>query len=323
MDPLQTKITTFLRHCQFERNLSAHTLKAYRLDLNQFLLFAKESSPSGEPQNIEKKMIKGFAQKLHAFKPRTQRRRMAALKSFFGFLEREELIEQNPMANMRLNLRVGRPLPRTVGLNTLNEFFNKIYANRNTEPSHSKAAYRALRDVALFELMFSSGMRVSEISNLEKESIDLGRASILVKGKGSKERVIPVCGDQVLQALSAYAELRAKESVGTRFFFTNRLGKRLSEQSIRLALARHVDSAGLEKITPHVFRHTIATMLLEQGVDLRFIQNLLGHSSIVTTTIYVHVTQKSQREILHQRHPRRLLNNCAPSQAVQTSQYEQ
>ncbi len=309
MDQLQAKITTFLQHCQFERNLSAHTLKAYRLDLNQFSLFAKENAGSGEPLNIRRNTIKGFAQKQHTFKPRTQRRRMAALKSFFGFLEREELIEQNPMANIRLNIRVGRPLPRTVGLNTLNGFFSKIYATRNSKPPHSKAAYRALRDVALFELMFSSGMRVSEISHLERESIDLERASIMVSGKGSKERVIPICGEQVLIALSAYAEVHAKESRETRFFFTNRLGKRLSEQSIRLALARHVKSAGLEKITPHVFRHTIATMLLEQGVDLRFIQNLLGHSSIVTTTIYVHVTQKSQREILDQRHPRRLLNN--------------
>jgi len=212
MDQLQAKITTFLQHCQFERNFSAHTLKAYRLDLNQFSLFAKKSCPSGGPLNIQKNTIRGFAQKLHTFKPRTQRRRMASLKSFFGFLEREELIVQNPMANIRLNIRVGRSLPRTIGLSTLNGFFGKIYANRNTEPPHSKAAYRALRDVALFELMFSSGMRVSEISNLERESIDLVRASILVRGKGSKERVIPICGDQVLIALSAYAEVRAKES---------------------------------------------------------------------------------------------------------------
>lgn len=316
MDQLQAKITTFLQHCQFERNLSAHTLKAYRLDLKNFSLFAKESCGSDAPLNIEKNTIKGFAQKLHKFKPRTQRRRMAALKSFFGYLEREELIEQNPMANIRLNIRVGRPLPRTVGLSTLNGFFDKIYAIRNAKPARSKAGNRALRDVALFELMFSSGMRVSELSNLEKEAVDLVRASVLVKGKGSKERVIPICGDQVLVALSAYAAVRAKEAGESRFFFTNRLGKRFSEQSIRLALARHVESAGLEKITPHVFRHTIATMLLEQGVDLRFIQNLLGHSSIVTTTIYVHVTQKSQREVLDQRHPRRLLDNCAQSQAV-------
>lgn len=317
MDHLQKAITSFLQHCQFERNFSDHTLKAYRLDLGQFCQFAKEAGATGSLEAIQKNTIKGFAQKLHGLKPRTQRRRMAALKSFFGYLEREGLHAPNPMAGVRLNIRIGRSLPRTVGLGTLNGLFDKIYTKPKKTTSKGMAAHFAVRDIALFELMFSTGMRVSELSSLRIDSVDLSRSSISVNGKGSKERVIPICGDQVPHALSAYAELRAHAHPQSAFFFTNRFGNRLSEQSIRFALARHAKSAGVGRITPHVFRHTVATMLLEQGVDLRFIQNLLGHSSITTTTIYVHVSQKSQREILDLKHPRRLLKQF--SKAVASS----
>jgi len=166
--------------------------------------------------------------------------------------------------------------------------------------------------VALVELMFSTGMRVSEISNLRVTTVDLERKAVLVRGKGNKERLIPICDAEVHSALTAYVAIQGTRQEINAFFFTNRFGRRLSEQSIRMALKRHAKAAGLEKITPHVFRHTVATMLLEQGVDLRFIQTFLGHSSIVTTTIYVHVNDKLQREVLGHRHPRRLLGALLP-----------
>jgi integrase/recombinase XerD len=214
---------------------------------------------------------------------------------------------------LRLDIRLGRQLPRTVGLSTLQALFRQVYVKRNGHAGRTRSYNLAIRDVALFELMFSSGMRVSEISNLRVEAVDLERDAILVRGKGNKERLIPICDIEVISALAAYAGNHLIGRNPNDFFFINRFGRRLSEQSIRMALKRHTKAAGIEKITPHVLRHTVATMLLEQGVDLRFIQTFLGHSSIVTTTIYAHVTDKSQREILNHRHPRRLLGALLPA----------
>jgi integrase/recombinase XerD len=312
MQTLQNSVKVFLNHCEFERNFSFHTVKAYRLDLAQFSRFALEHCPSDDATQVDRSHIREYARSLHHYKPRTQRRKLAALKSLFGFLEREGLLESNPARNLRLEIRVGRILPRTVSLSVLQTFFRQVYANRASLVEQTEACRRAIRDVALFELMFSTGMRVSEISNLLVTTVDLDRGAVLVRGKGNKERRIPICDNAVRSALIAYAASQGPQREVDAFFFTNRFGRRLSEQSIRMALKGHAKAAGLDKITPHVFRHTVATMLLEQGVDLRFIQTLLGHSSIVTTTIYAHVNDKSQRDVLSHRHPRRLLGVLLP-----------
>ncbi len=195
------------------------------------------------------------------------------------------MIESNPARALRLDIRVGRSLPRTVSLPTLQGLFAKIYEKFNA-PAKTGRTPRALRDVALFELMFASGMRVSELSHLLVEAVDLSRGSVMILGKGNKERQIPLCDPEVQAALAAYVEAQPTKRGAKEYFFTNKFGRRLTEQSIRMALRRHAKAAGCERITPHVFRHTVATMLLEQGVDLRFIQTFLGHSSIVTTTIH-------------------------------------
>lgn len=309
MHIIRDSIQVFLRHCEFERNFSAHTVKAYRLDLAQFLRFALAKS-AADLSAIQRDLLRDYARSLHHYKPRTQRRKLAVVKSLFGFLEREGLVESNPMRSVRLDIRVGRVLPRTISFATLQTFFQQIYKKHNLRLNCQRASDLAIRDVALFELLFSSGMRVSEISNLRVGTVNLERGTVLVRGKGNKERLIPICDLDVQSALAAHA---ANQPTTTRtedgHFFTNRFGRRLSEQSIRMALKRHAKAAGLEKVTPHMFRHTVATMLLEQGVDLRFIQTFLGHSSIVTTTIYAHVNDRSQREILNNRHPRRLLGS--------------
>jgi len=312
MQTLRNSIEIFLTHCEFERNFSFHTTKAYRLDLAQFTRFSVDCGQSDDVTQVDRSHIRQFARSLHHYKPRTQRRKLAALKSLFGFLEREGFIESNPARNLRLEIRVGRILPRTVSLSVLQTFFRQVYANRASLVQQTEAYCRAIRDVALFELMFSTGMRVSEISNLLVTTVDLDRGVVLVRGKGNKERLIPICDNEVRSALMAYAAGQRNQWKPDAFFFTNRFGRRLSEQSIRMALKRHARAAGIEKITPHVFRHTVATMLLEQGVDLRFIQMFLGHSSIVTTTIYAHVNDKSQRDVLSHRHPRRLLGALLP-----------
>jgi integrase/recombinase XerD len=314
MQSLNDSIEAFLNHCEYERNFSAHTVKAYRLDLCRFTRFTVQQGKSRNVAQVDRSHIREYTRTLHHYKPRTQRRMLATVKSLFAFLEREGVVEPNPARSLRLDIRLGRILPRTVSLSTLQAFFRELYANRTRRMRQARCSKLAIRDVALFELMFSSGMRVSEISNLRVGTVDLDRRAILVRGKGNKERVIPICDVEVLSALAAHLSLKSISPDADTFFFTNRFGRRLSEQSIRMALRRHTRAAHLDKITPHVFRHTVATMLLEQGVDLRFIQAFLGHSSIITTTIYAHVNDKSQREVLTHRHPRRLLGSIHPTE---------
>lgn len=306
MQLLSESVQAFLNHCEFERNFSRHTVKAYRLDLRQFTRFTSQQRKGAALAQVDRALIREYTRTLHHYKPRTQRRKLAAIKSLFGFLDREGIVESNPARNLRLDIRLGRLLPRTVSLSTLQAFFRELYANRDRRVRQARCSALAVRDIALFELMFSSGMRVSEVSNLSMATVDLDRRAILVRGKGNKERLIPICDAEVHSALVAYLSLQEGLRSADSFFFTNRFGRRLSEQSIRMALQRHARAANLETMTPHVFRHTVATMLLEQGVDLRFIQAFLGHSSIVTTTIYAHVNDKSQRAVLTDRHPRRL-----------------
>lgn len=307
MQNLTQAIEAFLNHCAHERKFSSHTVKAYRLDLAHLSRFTIEAHSSDSLSFVTRSHLRAFTQVLNAHKPRTQRRKLATLKSFFGFLEREEVIDINPARLLRLDIQVGKCLPRTVSLPTLQGLFTKIYEKFNTPGKAGKAALRTIRDVALFELMFATGMRVSELSHLLAEAVDLDRGSVMILGKGNKERQIPICNAEVRSALTAYLLARPIKPGPKDHFFTNRFGRRLTEQSIRMALRRHANAAGLGRITPHVFRHTVATMLLEQGVDLRFIQTFLGHNSIVTTTIYAHVNDKAQRAILSERHPRRMV----------------
>jgi integrase/recombinase XerD len=307
MQILSDSIQAFLNHCEFERNFSGHTVKAYRLDLRQFTRFILQQGKSDTLAQIDRSLIRDYTRTLHDYKPRTQRRKLAALKSMFGFLEREGVLEANPTRNLRLDIRLGRILPRTISLSTLQAFFRELYMNRNTRMRQARSSKLAVRDIALFELLFSSGMRVSEVSNLRVGTVDLEKGAVLIRGKGNKERLVPICDSEVRSALVAYLSSEEMSRSSDTYFFRNRFGRRLSEQSIRMALKRHAKAANLDKITPHVFRHTVATMLLEQGVDLRFIQAFLGHSSIVTTTIYAHVNDKSQRKILTDHHPRRLI----------------
>lgn len=300
----------FLNDCRHRRKLSEHTLKAYQLDLLALGRFMAASFSDDDLDRLDRICINAYLNNLGYCKARTVRRKLAAIKSLFAFLVREGLRRENPCQQIRLDIRTGRSLPRTVSVPVLQSFFGNLYARgRRLADYGGQRAQRIIQEIALFELMFASGMRVSEISRLPIQSLDLERGVVLVTGKGNKERLISICDEEVRAALEKHQQIRRQVAEPGDALFVNRAGNRLSEQSIRFALRRYARAAGLEKITPHVFRHTVATMLLEQGVDLRFIQIFLGHSSITTTTIYVHVTERSQREILQARHPRRLLGS--------------
>lgn len=167
-----------------------------------------------------------------------------------------------------------------------------------------KERLNIIRHIAVLELLFATGIRISELCSIRNCDIDLKEGLILIHGKGSKERLIQIPNKSVLLSLRTYYDSKSL-SRNTKYFFTNRLDNRLSEQSVRFMIRKYTSMAGIEeKITPHMFRHTFATMLLEEDVDIRYIQKILGHSSIITTQIYTHVSSNKQRDILDRKNPR-------------------
>jgi len=227
------------------------------------------------------------------------------VKSLFSTLERVGQQLGNPLAGFRDQIRIGLSLPRTVAPSTVESFLRQVHDQR---PTTSAAAEKRKRDIALFELMFGTGMRVCELSALNLDSVDLERQMVLVHGKGNRQRAVPIVCDILCEALAEW--IRSRVSARADLvdpLFINRRNARLSEQSMRLLMGKYSQAAGINHLTPHIFRHTVATLLLEEGADLRHIQKLLGHSSIATTTIYVHVSEASQRIALARSHPRKRL----------------
>ncbi|MBU6402359.1 MAG: tyrosine-type recombinase/integrase [Verrucomicrobia bacterium] len=303
MKSISEAITWFLSYCQHQRKLSRHTVRAYRHDLDRFQDFTKKTIGSElQVDQVNRQLVRSWIGAMNGASPRTLRRRVATLKSLLSSLERENEEMANPLAGFRDRIRVGLTLPRTVASSTVQAFLREVYKPRSTSVASTA---RRQRDVALFELMFGTGMRVCELSGLNLGSVDQARGLVLIHGKGNRERAVPIVCPELRDALAAHvADRTGAGAAHADPLFINQRGARLSEQSIRSLMRRYGKAAGAEKLTPHMFRHTVATLLLEGGADLRHIQKLLGHSSITTTTIYVHVSEESQRRALTKCHPR-------------------
>lgn len=302
---LSSAIETFLLHCRLERGLSKLTLTAYRLDLNQFL----EKQPRESSlfvSSVDKNSIREYLVFLgNTYKPRSIKRKLATLKSFFTFLEQEELIEYSPFRKLRLRVERAKSLPRTLSLSSVRKLLQSAYAARDLAEKTSCAFQEAVRDIAVLETLFSTGVRVSELCKLKITDVDLKNKRILVLGKGKRERAIPLCDNATVNALHDYKKQYSNSLDKGSSFFLNRDKRPLSDQSIRRIVKKYQNKACItENVTPHMFRHTIATLLLENGVDIRNIQTLLGHSSLAVTEIYTHVSLSAQREALGRRHPR-------------------
>lgn len=300
-----TDITrSFLNHCRDERRMSIHTVRAYRLDLARFGEFLVAQTPSPALAEIKKDHLRSYQQSLAHLRPRTVGRRMAALRSLFAYAENEKSVVSSPFDGLRLRIRIGRTLPRTLSPKTVERCFRALY-NRAT-PTRAAQVKKA-RDIAVIELLFGAGLRVGEISSLCPARVDLEAESIRVDGKGARERLVPIVSSELKAALAEYSRDRSSGTNQPSFFVNPKSGRRLTEDAIRRIVHRLARTAGLGRITPHMFRHTFATLLLERGADLRVIQRLLGHSSIVTTTIYAQVSERSQRKVMASANPRLLI----------------
>lgn len=298
---LQDKVKPYLEYCTYRKELDAKTIKAYRIDLTQFFSYVQSAEP-------EKETIEQYITELHKkYKQKTIKRKIASIKAFYSYLEEEELVEQNPFRKIKVKFKETIILPRIIPREEIKQLLNYIYVSLS---SLSGIQYKhTLRDAAVIEVFFATGARVYEISNIRAESINLNSGLIRIMGKGRKERYIQISNTAVLDILRKYYEENEPEIKKSGYFFINNRGNRYTEQSIRLMLKKYTLKAGIQrKITPHMFRHSFATYLIEEGVDVSCVQQILGHSSIKTTQIYIHVAAKKQADILRELHPRNNMN---------------
>ena len=305
MQDLQHWITRYLLDCQYQKGLDSKTIKAYQIDLAQFSALIDRSG-----LELTREGIMEYISNLHQqYKPKTIRRKVASVKAFCGYLEYEELIKENPFSRLRLKLSAPLILPRTIPLSAIEAILTTAYQVKENAKTLGQRNV-ALRDIAVLELLFATGVRVSELCTLQCGDVRLDEGEIKIYGKGAKERFVQIANPDVLEALCCYREVYKDIMAQTSTFFVNRLRRPLSDQSARSIVDKYSKLAGVEThITPHMFRHSFATLLLEEGVDIRYIQRLLGHSSIVTTQIYTHVAGKKQRDILLEKHPRNKIHS--------------
>lgn len=293
---LKNLIDEFLKYCLYNKNLNQKTLKAYKIDLNQYINISNEK--------LDKDSIKKYIEYLNKnYKPKSIRRKIASLKTFTSFLLDNDFIKYNPFNKIKINLKQPLILPRTISFNLIELILKEPYLmlKEVKTDSQTKIIYR---DIALLEILFATGARVSEISTLRVNDVDLDNHYIRLYGKGAKERIINIENEEVLNALRKYTSCNIMDVDKNLPFFKNRLNKSLSDQSIRAIVKKYSSMVCDYHITPHMFRHTFATLLLEEDVDIRFIQRMLGHSSIATTQIYTYVSINKQKEILSLKHPR-------------------
>jgi integrase/recombinase XerD len=298
---VRQEINSYLSYCENQKKLNQKSIKAYSIDLEQFI----SHFGSREEQCLTKTGICSYISELHkSYSPKTAKRKLASLRAFLNYLEFEEIVEVNPLRRIKTKFQEPRVLPRVIPLEIIKQVLSAAYK----EHARSKTSYErfsALRDVAVIETLFATGMRVSELCSLKANAVNLDNGCIHIMGKGAKERIIQIGNDEVLSVLRMYNELNAARINQTGFFFVNRLSSRLSEQSGRFMIQDLCGKADISlKVTPHMFRHSFATLLLEEDVDIRYIQRMLGHSSIQTTQIYTQVTTEKQRQILTAKHPR-------------------
>lgn len=295
MQPFKPWITDYLDACEFEKKLSPNTIKAYRIDLRQFAEFTEQKSADLEILN---QYIKHLNQH---FAPRSVKRKLASVKAFYHHLEISGVLEVNPFNKLQIRIHAPRQLPRIIPSQIVKALLQNAY------DAYMPGRRDVLCDIVVLELLFSTGLRVSELCALSKDTFLLSenKLRLLIYGKGRKERVIQIVTPELLQLLQTYCNTFAAEINEQGAILFNRRGRPLSPQSVRRIIDKYIKRIGIDlHVTPHMFRHTFATSLLDAGMDIRYIQSLLGHSSISTTQIYTHVSAYQQTLLLAEKHPR-------------------
>ena len=283
-------IEKFIRYLQIEKNYSRHTILNYKLDLEHFKNFLGELSLEKVDYLILRKYLAALKEK--NLKSRSVSRRLSALRTFFKFLIREGLLKNNPVASLS-SPKQDKPLPL---------FLTEEEVTKLIEAAQPKDE-RGLRDRAVMETLYSTGIRVSELVGLNIEDIDFIGGVAKVMGKGKKERIVPI-GDIALSTIRAYLE-RRKKHIEAQALFLNKSGRRITDRGVRNIIDKYIRMASIKQgVSPHTLRHSFATHLLDRGADLRSVQELLGHVNLSTTQIYTHLTTEKLKKVYDKAHPR-------------------
>lgn len=295
MKSLPDAINEYLKTVQYERKLSPDTVKAYRIDLRQFSEFTSKEWP-------ERELLSAYVKHLNSnFAPRSVKRKLASVRAFYHELEIQEAVQENPFHKLSIRIQSPKQLPRIIPIQTVQDLLMCAYEK------YSPGKKIVLRDIFVLELLFGTGLRISELCALTKDTFMLSDRDLrlLVRGKGQKERIIQVSTPELVHLARIYCQEWADEMCEKNAVLFNLRGNMLSSQSVRRIINKYlcqINATG--HITPHMFRHTFATALLEAGMDIRYIQSLLGHSSISTTQIYTYVSTQQQTLLLAEKHPR-------------------
>lgn len=295
---MQDAATRFVQERAAERTLSAHTEKAYLADLRSFQSFIGDRPLCA----IREDDIRQYLKQLHQAerKPATIRRRFMVLRMFFDFLRRQGTVSYSPMVGLGVKIPPSKRLPKILTNQEIESLISSL-ANKVTHSSSSKgcASFVAIRNLAIIELLFATGLRSQEVVALQIYDLDVDRRTLFISGKGAKERVVYVSHHEVFCALQNYGQVREVLFPSARHLFLNKSGEPLSVHSLRPIFKSACTMAGItRRVSPHCLRHTMATRLLENGADIRSVQAILGHSKISTTEIYLHTSTKRQREVL-------------------------
>jgi integrase/recombinase XerC len=298
---MQNAIARYLQYLTVERNASAYTIKSYREDLTSLAEYLTEASGGNcpAPEAVTVLDLRGYVAALHeaGYAKASISRRLASMRSFFKFGQREGWTKANPAKPLR-NPRKGRSLPHFLTADEIGRLLSAPPANTSM----------GLRDRAILETMYSAGLRVSEAVGLIRGDLDLDDGILRVRGKGRKERLAPVgsYATTAIQKWLAKARPNPREPGGAATpVFLNKFGRRLTTRSVARMLEKYLQLTHLDtQTTPHSLRHSFATHLLDRGADIRSVQELLGHKSLVTTQIYTHVSTAALREVYEKAHPR-------------------
>jgi len=298
---MEALLDKFRRYLADERGFSAHTVRNYVSDVAAFGAFLDRFAPDYEPKHVDPPLIRSFFASLYTGRraKATIARKVASLRAFFEFLRRRGIIERNPVKSVRDPRE--HKLPRWLARDEV----------RRLVESPSADSLAGVRDRAILEVLYSTGMRVGELVSIDTTRLDLDTGIIKVRGKGRKER-LTVLGDPARTALRAYLDHpgrhptgRAVDADGAATIFLNLRGGPITARSIERIVGKYVRQAAVAAgVSPHTLRHTFATHLLEAGAGLRDIQELLGHAALATTAIYAHVSDAALRDVYHRTHPR-------------------